>query len=95
MIASITKEVICDGVVYGNKSVTILEIMGRNTGRLTGSVAFSKGEDCEGPDMIYLPELPFDIDAFMTKVEDMLEEAELTPMMVDGLPRHLRLGERR
>ena len=75
-IASITKEVIRDGLVYGNKSVTILEIMGRNAGWLTGAVALSRGEDCEGPDLIYLPEIPFDIDAFMTKVTRMLEEKE-------------------
>jgi len=75
-IASITKEVIRDGLVYGNKSVTILEIMGRNAGWLTGAVALSKGEDCEGPDLIYLPEIAFDIDAFMAKVQKMLEEKE-------------------
>lgn len=75
-IASITKEVIRDGLVYGNKSVTILEIMGRNAGWLTGAVALSRGEDCEGPDLIYMPELPFDIDAFMAKVKSMLKDKE-------------------
>ena len=64
-IASITKEVIRDGLVYGTKSVTILEIMGRNAGWLTGAAALAKGEDCEGPDMIFLPEIPFDVDEFM------------------------------
>ena len=73
-IASITKEVIRDGLVYGTKSVTILEIMGRNAGWLTGAAALAKGEDCEGPDMIFLPEIPFDVEEFMKKVEQLQKE---------------------
>ena len=73
-IASIIKEVIRDGLVYGTKSVTILEIMGRNAGWLTGAAALAKGEDCEGPDMIFLPEIPFDVDEFMKKVEQLQKE---------------------
>lgn len=73
-IASITKEVIRDGLVYGTKSVTILEIMGRNAGWLTGAAALAKGEDCEGPDMIFLPEIPFDVDEFMKKVKQLQKE---------------------
>ena len=73
-IASITKEVIRDGLVYGTKSVTILQIMGRNAGWLTGAAALAKGEDCEGPDMIFLPEIPFDVDEFMKKVEQLQKE---------------------
>ena len=63
-----------DGLVYGTKSVTILEIMGRNAGWLTGAAALAKGEDCEGPDMIFLPEIPFDVDEFMKKVEQLQKE---------------------
>ncbi len=73
-IASITKEVIRDGLVYGTKSVTILEIMGRNAGWLTGAAALAKGEDCEGPDMIFLPEISFDVDEFIKKVEKLQKE---------------------
>ena len=68
-IGSITKEVIRDGRVYGQKQVTILEIMGRNAGWLTGAAALARGEDCEGPDMIFLPEIPFDVEGFMEKVQ--------------------------
>ena len=70
-IGSITKEVIKDGLVYDQQNVTILEIMGRNAGWLTGAAALAKCEDCEGPDMIFLPEIPFDVDAFMKKVADL------------------------
>lgn len=70
-IASITKEVIRDGLVYDVKSVTVLEIMGRNAGWLTGAAALAKSEDCEGPDMILLPEVPFDTKEFIQKVDEI------------------------
>ena len=31
----------------------------RNAGWLTGATALAKSEDCDGPDLIYLPEVPF------------------------------------
>lgn len=68
-IAGITKEVIRDGLVYDQKNVTLLEIMGRNAGWLTGAAALAKGEDCEGPDLLFLPETTFDVESFMKKVE--------------------------
>ena len=70
-IGSITKEVIRDGLVYDQQNVTLLEIMGRNAGWLTGTAALAKCEDCEGPDMIFLPEIPFDVENFMKKVEEL------------------------
>lgn len=70
-IGSITKEVIRDGLVYDQQNVTLLEIMGRNAGWLTGAAALAKCEDCEGPDMIFLPEIPFDVAQFMKKVADL------------------------
>ena len=70
-IGSITKEVIRDGLVYDQQNVTLLEILGRNAGWLTGAAALAKCEDCEGPDMIFLPEIPFDVENFMKKVEEL------------------------
>lgn len=67
-IASITKEVIRDGLVYDQQNVTLIEIMGRNAGWLTGAAALAKCEDCEGPDLLFLPEITFDVDAFVEKV---------------------------
>ena len=46
--------------------------MGRNAGWLTGAAALAQGEDCTGPDLIYLPELPFDVEKFGEKVRDLL-----------------------
>lgn len=75
-IAASTKEVIRDaeGLTYKKNMITIMEIMGRNAGWLTGATALSKSEDCEGPDLIYLPEVPFDIDRFLTKVKELLKK---------------------
>ncbi len=73
-IATSTKEIIRDGngFSYKKEQVTIIEIMGRNAGWLTGAAALAKGEDCEGVDLIYLPEIPFDIDSFLDKVRSLL-----------------------
>ncbi len=72
-IASATKELIRDGLVYDFKQVTVIEIMGRNAGWLTGAAALAKCEDCEGVDLLYLPELPFHVDDFADRVGKLLE----------------------
>lgn len=73
-IGTSVKEIIRDSFClrYDKGVVTIVEIMGRNAGWLTGAAALAKGEDCTGPDMIYLPELPFDFQKFKKKVEQCL-----------------------
>lgn len=73
-IASVTKEIIRDGLVYDVKNVAIIEIMGRNAGWLTGAAALARCEDCEGVDLLYLPELPFDVDAFIEKIGELLKK---------------------
>lgn len=74
-IGTSMKEIIRDSfcLEYSKGVVTIVEIMGRNAGWLTGSAALAQGEDCEGPDLIYLPELDFDIKKFGEKVAKLLE----------------------
>ena len=72
-IASVTKELIRDGLVYDMKFATVIEVMGRNAGWLTGAAALAKCEDCEGVDLIYLPEVAFDVDKFMAKVGRLFE----------------------
>lgn len=75
-IATSTKEVIRDGngFSYNKQLVTIIEIMGRNAGWLTGAAALAKGEDCEGVDLIYLPEVAFDTTAFIAEVRELLKK---------------------
>ncbi len=75
-IGTSVKEIIRDSFClrYDKGVVTIIEIMGRNAGWLTGAAALAKGEDCSGPDMIYLPEIPFDFTKFRDKVAKRLEK---------------------
>ncbi len=72
-IATSTKELIRDALAYDIKVVTIIEVMGRNAGWLTAATALAKAEDCEGVDLIYLPEVLFDIDKFMGKIRTLFE----------------------
>ena len=70
------------GFSYGKKNLTVMEIMGRNAGWLVGSTVLAKGEDCDGPDMIYLPEVPFDLDKFTEKVEKLLKEKDVVVVAI-------------
>lgn len=72
-IATSMKEIIRDNESFGVEKPTILivEIMGRHAGWLTAAAALSKGDDSNGPDAIYLPEVTFDMDAFMEKVKQL------------------------
>ena len=70
-IAATMKEIIRDALVQPIKIVNIIEIMGRNAGWLTAASALAKGDDCEGVDLIYLPETVFDINKFVAKVQEI------------------------
>ena len=72
-IAASMKEVIRDNSSFGIEKPTVLicEIMGRHAGWLTAAAALSRDVDCEGPDLIYLPEVDFDMDDFMKRVKDL------------------------
>ena len=75
-IAASTKEIIRDalGLTYKKEMITVIEVMGRNAGWLTGATALAQTEDCEGPDLIYLPEVPFDVEKFLKNVKDLLKK---------------------
>ena len=83
-IATSVKEIIIDslGMSYKKKNIVVVEIMGRNAGWLTAASALSKGEDCEGPDMIYLPETVFDMDKFNAKVEKLLSQKDIVVVAI-------------
>jgi len=74
-IATSMKEIIQDNESFGatDPRIAVVEIMGRNAGWLTGATALSRDPDCCGPDLIYLPELPFDEDDFVARVEEILK----------------------
>ncbi|WP_294239296.1 6-phosphofructokinase [Pseudobutyrivibrio sp.] len=73
-IATSTMEVIFDAQIYDNPSVTIIEVMGRDAGWLTAATSLAKTECCDGPDLIYLPEVAFDKEKFIQDVKSILGE---------------------
>jgi len=66
-IATTVAEVYKDAHVYDTDMLTIIEIMGRNAGWLTGASALA-GLIGMAPDFIYMPELTFDMDTFLRDV---------------------------
>ncbi len=70
-IASAMKEIIRDTKTYDLDAVTVVEIMGRNAGWLTAATALSRAEDCTGPDLIYLPEVAFNHNDFINKIQEV------------------------
>ncbi|MBE7080111.1 MAG: 6-phosphofructokinase [Clostridiales bacterium] len=72
-VATVIKELVRDTEIYDLKAVTIVEIMGRNSGWLTAAAALAKGDDCNGADMIFLPEIPFTMENFFQKIEERLQ----------------------
>lgn len=67
-IATSCMEVSKDARVYPTGQITIIEIMGRHAGWLAGSAALGTLYGA-GPDLVYLPERVFDMDAFLSDVE--------------------------
>lgn len=70
-IAATVREISRDCAVYDIKSVTIIEIMGRNAGWLTAASVLARSADEPAPHLIYLPERPFDIDSFMNDIKNV------------------------
>ena len=72
-IATSCMEVWHDARVYDKGMVCIIEIMGRHAGWLTAASALA----CEygaGPDLIYVPEVDFDMDKFLADVDRIWKE---------------------
>ncbi len=72
-IATTFMEVYLDARVYDIGMITVIEIMGRNAGWLTASSALAafKGQ---GPDLIYLPEIDFDLEKMLNDVRKVYEK---------------------
>ena len=72
-IATTMMEIYHDSDVYDTPMVCVCEIMGRNAGWLTAASQLAT-EAGFGPDLVYLPELPFDFESFITKVGEILKK---------------------
>lgn len=63
-------DIYLDDMSYEKGRVNIVEIMGRDTGWLTASSIYAKKFGCT-PDLIYVPEMTFDMDKFLKAVKEI------------------------
>jgi 6-phosphofructokinase 1 len=69
-IANTIMEIHYDMLAYPNGKVTVVEIMGRHAGWLTAASALANSSGF-GPDLIYIPEVPFSIERFKKEVKEI------------------------
>ena len=74
-IASTMREISYDTYIYKVSTVTIVEIMGRDAGWLTAAAALARNEYLKTPQLIYLPEVAFDMDSFLEDVKECLKHS--------------------
>jgi len=86
-IATTVAEVYKDAHVYDTGTITIVEIMGRHAGWLTGASALA-GIHGLAPDYIYLPEIPFEMDDFLHNVKKTFKEKNNCLVAVSEGVRH-------
>ena len=72
-IATSMMEVSRDSRVYDVGQITIVECMGRHAGWLTAAACLGNLYG-DGPDLIYLPEVDFDMDRFIADVKRVYDE---------------------
>ena len=71
-IATSCMELYQDARVYDTGTVVIVEIMGRHAGWLAGAAGLASWAG-SGPDLVYLPEVDFDMDKFLADVKRIYE----------------------
>lgn len=72
-VATSLLEIAHDTFIYAVKSVTIVEIMGRDAGWLTAASALARNGYNTAPHLIYLPEVPFEKDKFIEDAREFLK----------------------
>lgn len=71
-ISTSLAEISLDTRVYDYGNISIVEIMGKNTGWLTACASLANVIGL-GADLIYLPEVPFDLEKFISDVNDLYQ----------------------
>lgn len=67
-VATTVQEIVRDCSVYSINSVTIIEIMGRDTGWLTAAAGVLRVNGEIAPHLIYLPEARFSVQSFLSDI---------------------------
>ncbi len=71
-IATSCMELYQDARVYDTGTIVVVEIMGRHAGWLAGAAALATWAG-SGPDLVYLPEVDFDMDRFLADVKQVYD----------------------
>ena len=88
-VAASVREIALDASVYQQKSVTIVEIMGRHAGWLTAASALARKEAGDNPLLIYLPEAPFELAQFNDDLKKAFEKtANVIVCVSEGIRDH-------
>ncbi len=88
-VAASVREITLDASVYQQKSVTIVEIMGRHAGWLTAASALARKNPHDNPLLIYLPESPFELAQFNNDLKKALEKTNNVVVCVsEGIRDH-------
>ncbi len=69
-VATTLQEIARDSTAYSVRSVTIVEIMGRNAGWLTASTCLLHQNGEDAPHLIYLPEAEFTVEKFLNDIRE-------------------------
>ena len=69
-IATTVMEINLDAKVYDTPMICVIEVMGRNAGWLTAAAQLANAKGL-GADLIYLPEVVFDVDKFVEDVKNV------------------------
>lgn len=72
-IAGSIREIAYDTYIYDVESVTIVEIMGRDAGWLTAASVLARNGKNLAPHLIYLPEVAFDEEAFLSDLKNLIK----------------------
>ncbi|MGI5895242.1 MAG: diphosphate--fructose-6-phosphate 1-phosphotransferase [Candidatus Merdivicinus sp.] len=79
-------EIIRDTAIYNVPAVTIVEVMGRNAGWLTLAAGLPRFVGGSKPDIIAIPETPFDENRFLEQVRDVLQHSpNVVAVVSEGL----------
>ena len=91
-VSTVITEIVRDCAVYTTKAVTIVEVMGRDTGWLTASAGIGKALGIEAPDLVYLPERSFSMEEFFASLRAVFEKH---PNLVVAVSEGIRFADGR
>ena len=81
-VGSTVREITLDASVYQQKSVTIVELMGRHAGWLTASSVLARKHEGDNPLLIYLPESAFEFEQFSADLKKAFEKSQTVVVCV-------------